>query len=178
MRWLIADECLPNLGNGNICTANDFNLTSAVISGPAQCTEGEIIVGNVNIRVGVTPTANNRYDIGFFIGNNDESAIEGNSCTFTSLSPLENGSNFDPNSGSGPYRNIDGDACGDTSKSDGEIFKNILLNDVLCQDKDNDGKVDIDYALTWQKNQSYVCNDPNVAANFLGVVPLKRRYFS
>ncbi|MCU7836460.1 MAG: hypothetical protein KZQ83_14575 [gamma proteobacterium symbiont of Taylorina sp.] len=161
-----AAECLPDLGSGNICTAKDFTLTSAVVAGPADCTEGEIIPGGITIRVGVTPTASRRYDIGFFIANNDEPVIEGDSCTFTSLAPLEVGRNFDGDSGSGPYRNLDGDACGDAGQIDGEIFKNMVLNDVLCQDVDNDGNLDIDYALTWQKNQSYFCADPSVPSNF------------
>ncbi|MFK5894336.1 MAG: SdrD B-like domain-containing protein [Pseudomonadota bacterium] len=160
-----AAECLPDLGNGNICTAKDFTLTSTVVAGPVNCTDGEIIPGGITVRFGVTPTANQRYDIGFFVGDHGESPIQGDSCTFASLAPIEAGGNFDGSSGNGPYRDLDSNSCGDTLKTDGEIFKEIVLADVLCQDTDNDGKLDIDYALTWQQ-QVQSCNDPSIPSNF------------
>ncbi len=154
-------QCLPNLGEGNICSAKDFTLTSAVISGPASCTEGEIVGQPINVRLGLTPTANSRYDIGIFIGENGESPIQGESCTFSSLSPVESGGNFDGLSGSGPYRDLDNNTCGGAEKSDGEIFHDIVLNNVLCVDSDNDGQLDVDYALTWQNQARLSCSPSN-----------------
>lgn len=103
---LKAAECLPDLGNGNICTAKDFVLTNTLVSGPATCIEGEIIPETIIVRVGMEPTANERYDIGFFVGDHGESPIQGDSCTFISLTPIEIGGDFDGSSGSGPYRNL------------------------------------------------------------------------
>lgn len=162
---LYAAECLPDLGSGNICTAKDFLLTEVLMGGPSNCIEGEIVSSTITVRVGIKPTANQRYDIGFFIGDHGESPIEGESCTFSSLTPDESSGPFDGLSGNGPYRNLDGNQCGDTQKSDGEVFRDIELNDVLCQDTDNDGKLDIAYALTWQQ-KSRACDDPMDPANF------------
>jgi SdrD B-like domain len=162
---LDAAECIPDLGDGNICSAKDFTISDVLISGPASCTEGEIIPQAITLRVGIEPTATERYDIGFFIGDHGELPIQGESCTFSSLIPLENNGDFDGASGSGPYRNLDSNQCGDTLKSDGIIFRDIILNDVLCQDSDNDGKLDISYALTWQQ-QAGSCDDPLDSTNF------------
>jgi len=165
----LADICLPE-GQGNTCTANDFTLTESLASGPTSCTEGEIIPGGITLRVGMEPTANKRYDIGVFVGNSDQSPIGGNSCTFSSLSPLE--PTFDGLSGSGPYRELDGNACGDTLKSDGEVFHTVVLTDVLCKDENNDGKLDLSYALTW-KSSAGSCPDPLDPENFISL-PLNK----
>ncbi len=162
---LKADECLPDLGSGNICTAKDFELTQTLVSGPATCIEGEIIPAPVIVRVGMEPTANERYDIGFFVGDHGESPIQGDSCTFISLTPIESGGNFDGSSGYGPYRDLDNNQCGDTLKTDGPIYREIILNDVLCEDTDNNGEVDIAFVITWQQ-QKGPCDDPLDSSNF------------
>jgi len=161
-----AEICLPELGNGNICTAKDFQLVDGLIEGPPSCTEGEIIPGGIVMSLGMQPTANQRFDIGIFVGNEAESPIGGSSCTFSSLTPLESGGDFDPISGSGPYRELDGNSCGDTSKTDGFTYRTIQLNSVLCQDLNGDGKLDISFVLTWQQNQGQ-CTDPNDPNNFI-----------
>lgn len=161
-----ADICLPELGNGNICSAKDFQLVDGLVSGPSSCTEGEIIPGGIVMSLGMQPTARKRFDIGIFVGDEAESPIGGASCTFSSLSPLETGSDFDPVSGSGPYRDLDGNACGDTLKTDGLTYKSIPLNNVLCQDLNGDGLLDISFVMTWQQNQGQ-CTDPNDPNNFI-----------
>jgi hypothetical protein len=163
--FTLAAQCLPDLGNGNICTAKDFVLSEIAISGPTSCTEGEIISQPITVRFGMEPTANKRYDIGLFVGDHGESPIQGDSCTFSSLTPIENGGIFDGLSGSGPYRDLDSNQCGDTLKSDDIIYRDILLNDVLCKDSDNDGKLDVAYAVTWQQQQRS-CTDPLDPVNF------------
>jgi len=160
-----AEICLPELGNGNICTAKDFQLVDGLVSGPSSCTEGEIIPGGIVMSLGMQPTAKERYDIGIFVGDEDQSPIGGSSCTFSSLALLETGSDFDPISGNGPYRDLDGNACGDTLKTDGFTYKTIQLSSVLCQDLDGDGKLDISFVMTWQQNQGQ-CDDPNDPNNF------------
>jgi len=137
-----AEICLPEFGNGAICTAKDFTLQDGLVSGPPE-----------------------RYDIGIFVGDEDQSPIGGSSCTFSSLAPLESGSDFDPVSGIGPYRDLDGNACGDTLKTDGFTYRTIPLNNVLCQDLDGDGKLDISFVMTWQQNKGQ-CDDPNDPNNF------------
>ena len=55
--FTLAAQCLPDLGNGNICTAKDFILSEILISGPTSCTEGEIISQPITVRFGIQPTA-------------------------------------------------------------------------------------------------------------------------
>ncbi|RLA22392.1 MAG: hypothetical protein DRQ62_08030, partial [Gammaproteobacteria bacterium] len=161
-----ADICLDEFDQGNSCTAKDFDLTDVRVSGPTSCTEGEIIPVDITLRIGMEPTAKERYDIGIFVGNNSQLPIGGNSCTFSSLAPIETTNNFDGISGSGPYRNLDSNSCGDTAKADGEILRDIVLKDVLCQDSNGDGKLDIAYALTW-KQKAESCADPTDPNEFI-----------
>ena len=159
----IAQTCPPTPGQGNLCTAKDFTITSAIVRGPTECTIGETI--SVTVRVGLTSTANQRYDIGIFTGENGEPVFGGASCSLDALVPLE--PPFDGDSGSGGYRDLEGDACGDVSESDGEIFKDIQLDNVLCKDNDGDGQVDISGVVTWSSNASQdFCANPDDPSQF------------
>jgi hypothetical protein len=162
---LLAATCPPTFGNGRVCTANDFNVTTVLVSGPDECTEGEIIP-SVTVRVGLESTAKDRYDIGLFAGDHGGPVIGGASCSFTSLVPLE--PPFDPLSGSGGYRELDGDACGEVAKDDGVNFRDFVLTDsVLCRDSDGDSRVDGAGLVTWSSNANEdVCTNPNDETNF------------
>ena len=159
--------CLENSSPGRICTANDFETVSEeLISGPSSCVDGEIIPGDLVMRIGLLGNRNSTYDIGFFIGDADNSPINGESCTFDSLDRIEPVDGiFDGLSGNGPYRNLEGNACGDANKSDRVIYKDITLSNVLCQDLNNDGTLDVAYAITWKQNSS-ACDDASDPANF------------
>ena len=53
------------------------------------------------------------------------------------------------------------------NQPDGEVFKDIQLDNILCEDNDGDGQVDISGVVTWSSNASQdVCNNPNDPANF------------
>lgn len=162
-----AGSCLENSSPGKICTANDFSTVSEeLISGPTSCQEGEIIAGPLVIRIGVLGNRSSTYDVGFFIGDGNSLPINGESCTFDSLDRIEPGDGpFDGLSGSGPYRDLDSNVCGDAGKNDGVIYKDITLDKVLCQDINNDGNLDVAYAITWKQN-SGACDDPGNPANF------------
>jgi hypothetical protein len=159
----LAGACPPPPGNGKICTANDFNVTSAVVTGPTGCTEGETI--SFRAHVGLEPTATQRYDVGFFIGDDGEPVFDGKSCSMAALTPLE--PTFDALSGSGPYRERDGDVCGDILSSDGVTYRDVTLNSVLCHDSDGDGRLDVSATVTWSINASQdVCSNPNAPESF------------
>ncbi|MEH6587316.1 MAG: SdrD B-like domain-containing protein [Halioglobus sp.] len=162
-----AAACLENSSPGKICTANDFETVSEeLVTGPASCVDGEIIPGDVVIRIGLLGNRTSTYDIGFFIGDADNSPINGESCTFDSLDRIEPGDGaFNGLSGNGPYRNLDSNSCGDADKDDGAIYKDITLNNVLCQDSNNDGNLDVAYAITWKQNTG-ACDDPTNPDNF------------
>lgn len=157
-----AAECLQGLGSGSVCNASDFQLTKEAVDAPASCIEGELLPP-ITVRLHMTPTANTRYDIGFFSGDYGQLPIGGSSCTVDALVPLESGGDFDPLSGSGPYRDLDGNGCGDTLKSDGEIIKEFVLDKVLCLDSDHNGKLDIQYVLTWQQQARPNCDPTDPA---------------
>lgn len=163
----LAAQCLTSNSPGKICTANDFELVSEErVSGPTSCVEGEIIPGDVVVRVGILGNRVSTYDVGFFIGNGDGSPINGDSCTFDSLTPIEDAGNpFNGSSGVGPFRDLDANFCGDALKSDGVIYKDFTLSNVLCQDDNNDGALDVKYAITWKQN-SGTCDDPADPDNF------------
>ena len=155
-------SCPPDFGNGKLCTAEDFRITGVVVNGPKECTVGETIA--IDLLVGLTSTANQRYDVGMFVGDNGREVIGGPSCSFVSLTPqtdvnsLFNGT--DP-AGFGPFRDLEGDACGDVAASDGENFRLFSLGSVLCQDRDGDGDVDISGLVVWSQNATQdVCTDP------------------
>lgn len=160
-----AQSCPPDFGNGQICTANDFNVTGVVVSGPDECTIGETI--SMTLRVGLESTARERFDIGLFVGDDGGQVIAGSSCSFTSLVPLEPNPAFNPDSGVGGYRDLEGDACGDINNGDGINYRDFPLDSVLCRDEDGDGQVDISGLVTWSSNKSQdVCTDPSVPSNF------------
>ena len=158
-----AQSCPPEFGSGQICSASDFRVTGVVTEGPGACTEGDTIA--LTLRVGLTSTARQRYDIGLFAGNNGEPVLGGQSCTHTALVPLE--PVFDPDSGSGPYRDLDGDACGDVDSGDPVSQRDFRLDSVLCRDNDGDGRLDLSGLVTWSINASQdVCSDPTDPASF------------
>ena len=161
-----AAQCLQSSSPGKLCTASDFEVVSEeLIAGPSSCEAGEMISGDVIVRVGVLGNRKETYDVGFFIGDGANSPINGASCTFDSLTPLGADTAFDPFSGGGPYKDLDGNSCGDTDKDDGTVFKDITLSNVLCQDSNNDGNLDVQYTITWQQSKGS-CNDPTDPANF------------
>ncbi len=158
-----AQSCPPEFGSGQICTAGDFRVTGVITEGPDACTEGDTIA--LTLRVSLTSTARQRYDIGLFAGNDGEPVLGGQSCSHTALVPLE--PVFDPGSGSGPYRDLDGDACGDIDNGDPVNQRDFRLDSVLCRDNDGDGMLDLSGLVTWSINANQdVCSDPADPASF------------
>ncbi len=156
--------CPSNI-NADRCTANDLQPTGTqIISGPSACTEGETVSATVRVFFGNGGGANQRYDVGFFIGDNGGSPLGGGSCTFESLQPV--GAPPDLTSGSGPYESFDGDACGDISASD-PTYRDITTDQLLCEDSDGDGLVDVGYVITYgNQGSASDCSDPSDSTLF------------
>jgi hypothetical protein len=154
------------------CTSQDLIPSSAeILSGPSACTAGEII--SLRVRVKWEPTtgggAAQRYDIGFFVGDDGGPVFGGASCTFDSLRPQE--PPLDTDSGAGGFRNLDGDACGDLDKTD-RTYKDLQLDRVLCRDDNGDGQLDLSYIISWDENQNDTsCTDPANSVLFEPVKP-------
>jgi len=165
----LAAQCPDNIDIDD-CVSNDLQPTgTAIVNGPSACTAGETISLDLQIQFDNAGGANQRYSVGFFVGDNGELPVGGSSCTFDSLRPVEGA--IDLTGGAGGFLELNGDACGDLSKSD-PTYKNIHLEKVLCQDNNGDGLVDIGYVLSWANNgNNEVCTDPLDPAQFLPSPP-------
>jgi len=175
---LHAAVCISTFSAGNVCTANDLDAVTTVVAGPQACTAGTTIQTTIRVVLAanagflIDKSATERYDLGFFVGNGGESPVGGSDCTVSALTPL--GPPLDLSSGSGPYPDLDGDACGDFQKTDPETVRDIPVDSLLCRDEDGDGKVDLDLALTW-KGPNQACTDPSDPAELLPEQPSKCR---
>lgn len=137
------------------CNANDLHPTgSEVVSGDQACTEGGTFSATVRVRFDSGSGANQRYDLGYFAAIEGQSLFEGGNCQFGALSPITaSPSPSDLLSGSGPYADLDGDACGDMQNG-APTNVDVVLEDVPCVDKDGDGQANINYVLTWDNRAS------------------------
>lgn len=157
-------QCPDDIEAGD-CVANDLQPTGTqIINGPDACTIGETISLDLRVLFENGGGANERYSVGFFVGDNGDPPIGGASCTFDSLQPV--GAPIDLTGGSGGFLELNGDACGDISKSD-PTYKDIALNNVACVDNNGDGNVDIGYVLSWANNGNQEnCTNPLDPAQF------------
>lgn len=155
--------CAPEPSTGNRCTANDLAIeVISVDPARANCDLGETFDLDVRVSLGSGKlrSAAERYNVGVWVGEGDEPSIGGNQCTFSALQPLApNESALDLASGSGPYRDINTDSCGDIL--DSEItYHEFTAKDVLCRDTNGNGKLDISITVAWLRNKNKsMCND-------------------
>jgi len=155
----------PSRIDANDCVANDLQPTGAeIISGPAQCNEGDTFSATVRVFFDNGGGAAERYTVGFFLGENGASAVGGASCTFDSFQPVATPPGDNPLGG--PYPELSGDSCGDIDART-PTYKDIALNGILCRDNDGDGNVDISYVLSWVNNRNQTsCTNPLDPAQF------------
>ena len=156
-------SCLPDFGSrGRICTARDLTGRPVLVSGPEACEEGETFTAT--LRFSVLATAKQRSNVGFFIGEQGQQAVgTGNQCTFSSLATI--GTPTDLLGGMGPYEELNGDSCGDVAKGS-EVRHDVVTTNLLCQDQNGDGRVDISYVISWEKNQNDLCASPTDVPSF------------
>ena len=156
--------CVPEFNAGNHCVANSLSFKAISIEPDrTHCDEGDLM----NLRIGLTVgsgrnrNAAQRYNLGIWIGENGEPAIGGSQCTFTGLQPITEDSNaLNLSSGSGPYRKINNDSCGDILDSELTYYE-FEAKDVLCRDANGNGKLDIPIALGWHNNANQdLCSSP------------------
>lgn len=155
-------SCLPSFSSrGSVCSAKDMTSSPVLISGPEACERGETFTAT--LQFSVMSTAKERDNIGFFVGELGQDALGGSQCTFSSLAPI--GALFNVTSGVGPYREINGDSCGDLEQ--GEVtLHNVVTTDLLCEDQNGDGRVDISYVISWEKNKNNSCVSPTDVPSF------------
>ena len=168
---LSGQSCIPEFNAGNRCTSNSLAFRAiSVDPSVSRCEIGETLDLRIGVTVGtgVLRAAKDRYNLSFWVGENGNLAIsDTGSCTVSALQPAtSNESSLDLLSGSGPYRLTNGDSCGDIS--DSEItYHEFVARDIVCQDTNGNGKLDIPFALAWQNNANQdICSDPLDTATY------------
>jgi hypothetical protein len=134
------------------CTANDIRISRAISVSPATCVAGGhfTLTGTFETIV----TANARYDAGFFFRTDGGTNARGDGTTASGTCSL---STLTP--GVSPSLNLDGDTCGDLNA--GTYNLTFTIPDVLCQDPDGDGFLNLPNCTSWHSNQGTVCNITN-----------------
>jgi hypothetical protein len=139
------------------CTANDIRLSKAISVSQETCTLGTTF--DLTATFETVVTANARYDAGFFFRTDGGPNARGDGSGATgecSLSALTIPPPPNP-----PALNLDGDTCGDLNS--GTYNVTFTIPDVLCQDNDNNGFLDLPNCTSWHSNQGTACNieDPD-----------------
>jgi hypothetical protein len=164
------DVCMQQVyGGSNVtnsnrlnCTANDISIAKATnainaATGEASCVAGTTfdLVGTFQVNV----TANERYDAAFFfnIAGGTDARNPNGTC---SQSVLTNGV--------APALGLDKDTCGDLNAG---TYTNITFTipNVLCQDSDGDGFLNLPNCTSWHSNAGTVCSV--TAAGISGAAP-------
>jgi len=132
------------------CTANDIRLSRATSVSPDSCIQGETF--DLTATFETIVTANARYDAGFFfrIDGGPNARGDGTNATGTcSLSALTPGVSpaLDPG---------DGDTCGDLNADTYSIT--FTIPNVLCNDLDDDGFLNLPNCTSWHSNQGTACD--------------------
>lgn len=149
-----AQTCLEDsTGDNYNCTANDVSITSIVVK-PGGLIDGctsEADTATVDLRATIEANQPTRYDVGFLIALDGGDALTG-SCLHDFLGPaLSPPGTLDLASGSGPYRKLDPDACGDIQNGEVNV-KDLGILTIPCTDDDSDNFVDIGTVSTWDQN--------------------------
>ncbi len=160
-----ADLCIQDqwAAHGNTqaltCTANDVRIASATnirdVSGNplTKCNVGETFSFIADFKVLLGAQA--RYDIGlYFATGGQPSAIKG-SCDASIITPRSG------LLGSANFTQLDGapDTCGDIDAGHNPQLVGVQVDNVICQDTDGDGKLNLPNCTSWrQPGSNQVCN--------------------
>lgn len=151
------------------CTANDVSIASATnirsLDGSplAQCVKGQMFSFIADFHVNLT--AQTRYDIGLYFATdgdaNHDGALTG-TCGVNVIRPK------DPITGLGStsFVQLDGspDTCGDIDGGHNPQVVTVEVDNVLCQDSDADGKLNLPNCTSWrQPGSNGVCQSANDA---------------
>lgn len=179
-------QCFIQTAGDQNCTANDIGF---VVVGLGTQTDGCVNqFDSVGIQFGATieTTATTRYDIGMWVALDGGDALTG-VCARQTLTPAISPQGAAPtaaqlNSGSGPFRNQDGDACadvqsGDDPQGDGSYNALYVFKDygvppgpftvvpeyrLQCADAAN-GVLDISTCISYDNNANTPCSGINQA---------------
>ncbi len=143
-----------NVSNANQlnCTANDIRLSRAISVSQDSCIMGSHF--NLTGTFETIVTANARYDAGFFFRTDGGSTARGDGASASGVCSL---SQLTP--GVSPSLNLDNDTCGDLNA--GTYNVTFTIPNVLCQDTDGDGFLNLPNCTSWHSNQGTACTLDN-----------------
>ena len=146
------------------CTANDIRLSKALFVSPSTCTRGTRF--DLTATFETVVTANARYDGGFFFRIDGGTNARGDGVNATGVCSL---SALTP--GVSPALELDGDTAGDLNS--GTYQLTFVIEDVLCQDSNADGLLNLPNCTNWHSNQGTVASvsDPFSTADAMTFNP-------
>ncbi|MCB9133542.1 MAG: hypothetical protein H6647_21675 [Anaerolineales bacterium] len=164
--------CVDDTGVSPLnCTANDTRISKISPEITEVClTAGDTATAQFTAYLVIG--ASTRYDMGMYVATGAPgtgNAETGSSCYKDVLQPVAAlnaaGNPLNP-LGVGPFKNEDGDLCGEANQGDpalstgGAIYKLQQSVTITCNDANNDGVVDpISTCLSWANNgNQYACN--------------------
>ena len=166
--------CVGNRSGSLTCTAGEFTVTpqfTAAPGTPKVCSAGSSFTADVSVVISGSNT--NRYDIGFFVGqegNDPRAATSGNICSASVVNPL-----LFP-TGTTPWRNFDADTCGDLKETTAPPAEDVVTwtvqgVKVLCQGDAATGNLQLPFVLSYSQNST--TNASCSAANVTNGSPSK-----
>ena len=148
------------------CTANDVEITEVVNPSLAECTPGEIITFNADVKV--RTNANERYDTTFYLPLTEQSpqtvsielAQNPNDLDFAYYCSLLLPMASEASAGM-TYADLDLDRCADITKKFGNDTYTLVQESItmLCIDKDDDGQADFHYCAAWDNKERLNCTE-------------------
>jgi hypothetical protein len=63
--------------------------------------------------------------------------------------------------GSTNFVSLDGDGCGDINTANNPQIDTVRVDNVLCQDSDGDGLLNLPNCTSWSQNSGIVCATPD-----------------
>lgn len=151
----LAAACVQTAFGGNLnCTAGDTRVAEITAMNVVDPCTGVGDTATIQLRLRIVANAANRYDIGYYVALDGGDAYTGN-CYNGILTPVS--ATPSPASGSGPYLDDDGDACGDIEQ---DVDNLVDLPPLVfsCADADANGQLDISTVVAWAQNAGDVCN--------------------
>jgi len=156
-----AGTCIQDkAGKSLVCTANDIRIASAEnirdLQGNAlnACISGGAFSFIADFRV--VTTATSRYDVGLFFatdGDPNHDGARSGVCGVNKIDPK----NTTTGLGSANYVSLDGDGCGDINTSHNPQIVTVRVDNVVCQDSDGDGLLNLPNCTSWSQNSGNVC---------------------
>lgn len=156
---LCMEGTLPKYSGVN-CTARDVGV---VLVGRGIINDGCINPNDsadVLLRASVNSTSATRFDIAWFIPLEPTGTGRTGRCQGGYLTPVAavNGSH-DAKSGIGPYKNSDGDSCGEILQTDNPTYFDYQFNVKLPCARVANGFLSIPRCVVWDQNAGGTCNN-------------------